>query len=395
VISKADLRLAAILCGLVGLYDVVYLATTITRTATLGYSVDVMFPDFMVFHAAARAAIEGKLALVYDNAALTHLQNTLYKAYLPYDLGFRPFLYPPLWLLDVLLFGFLSLHVALAIFLALTIAAACVGMRAAGLPTPAILLVVASPAAIWVLLAGQNTFLSVALFYGGFALLERKPIWAGVLLGLLAYKPQVWVLVPLALLCAREWRALAATAATVIVLSLVTLVLFGSSTWLAFLDAARTASSGAAAAEMYERVHAHMTTLLAAGKMLGLSTNTAMVLQVAGFAGGVAAVVWAFWRHGPSPERTAVLVTATFLVSPYTLNYDLLLLMPAAALLFLWPPHLPGERIIHLAVWLIPHLGLQLNAAGMPLIPVVVLLFGAVAVLRLAKVELPRPSAAR
>jgi hypothetical protein len=384
--SAADLRLAAIVCGIVGLYDVLYVATTLTGTAVLGYKIDLLFPDFLVFHAAARAFFEGKLDVVYDTFALTHLQNTLYAARLPYELGFRPFLYPPLWLLDLLPFGLLPVGTSVAAFLILTAAAATNALRSLGLRLEAALAILVSPAAVWVVIAGQNTYLSLALLYGGFALLERRPVLAGVLLGVLAYKPQVWVLVPLALLCAREWRALAAAVATVLALTLATLPLFGFDLWLDFIAAARQASSGRAAAEMFERVHAHMTTLLAAAKILGAGDGTAMALQVAGSLVAVAAVIWAFALHGSSQARTAVLVTATFLVSPYTLNYDLLLMMPAVALLFLHPPaggYLPGERIAYLAVWLIPHFCLELNAAGLPITPLVVLGFGAVALMRL------------
>ena len=112
-------------------------------------------------------------------------------------------------------------------------------------------------------------------------------------------------------------------------------------------------------------------------------------------------MVWSFARHPASHARTAVLVTATFLASPYTLNYDLLLLMPAAALLFLQPPsagYRPGERLVYLAVWLIPHFCMTLNHAGIPLTPVVILLFGAFAIARLRaapKVELLEAADAR
>jgi hypothetical protein len=399
--SRTDLRLAALICGAVGLYDVVFVVTAIAGLAVLGYRFDVLFPDFLVFHAAAQAALEGKLSVIYDTAALTDLQNKLYAARLPRELDFRPFLYPPPWLLDLLPFGLLPVGAAVASFLVLTAGLCAAALRALALSWPSILAILVAPAAAWVVIAGQNTFLSVALLYGGFSLLERRPWLAGVLLGLLAYKPQVWLLVPLALLAARAWRPLSALVATVLALLLVTLLLFGTEAWLAFLTAARHASTGQAAAEMYERVHTHMTTLLAAGKILGLTDGPAIALQLAGSALAVVSVVWGFARHPASHARTALLVTATFLVSPYTLNYDLLLLMPAAAFLFLQPPsagYRPGERLIYLAVWLTPHLCMTLNDAGVPLTPAVILLFGALAVARLRavpKVELPEAVGAR
>ncbi|WIM10916.1 glycosyltransferase family 87 protein [Enhydrobacter sp.] len=399
--SKTDLRLAAFVCGSISLYDVAVVVTTITGIALVSYRVDVLFPDFLVFHAAARAAIEGKLSVIYDTAALTDFQNKLYAARLPFELGFRPFLYPPPWLLGILPFGLLPIGIAVAAFLVLTATFCTIALRSMKLTWAAVLVIVTSPAAVWVVLAGQNTFLSIALLYGGLALLERKPIAAGVLLGLLAYKPQVWLLVPVALLAARAWRPLVTVATTVILLLVTSLLAFGSNTWFDFIAAARHASSGTAAAEMYARVHVHMTTLLAAAKTLGLSDQSAMTLQLLGSAVAVGVVAWVFYRHPASHARTALLVTATFLVSPYTLNYDLLLLMPATALLFLGASSkgcLPGERVVYLSVWLIPTVGLLLNYMGLPLTPLVILLFGAVAWARLrdaAKVELPQPATAR
>src|SRR5207248_5884528 len=135
------------------------------------------------------------------------LQSAFYGAQLPANLGFRPFLYAPTWLIALLPFGSMPVGLAAALFLIATGAACAVALRTLGLGRAAVLAILTAPAAAWVVIVGQNTFLSVALFYGAFALLGRRPVLAGVLLGLLAYKPQIWVLVPLALLCARAWRA--------------------------------------------------------------------------------------------------------------------------------------------------------------------------------------------
>jgi alpha-1,2-mannosyltransferase len=96
-----------------------------------------------------------------------------------------------------------------------------------------------------------------------------------------------------------------------------------------------------------------------------------------------------------------VLITATFLVSPYTLNYDLLLLMPAAVALFRRGVALgfyPLERSVYLMLWLMPTFGMLLNRLDLPVMPLVILSFGAIAWARLqaeSKVELPSAAAAR
>jgi alpha-1,2-mannosyltransferase len=396
--SRIDLRIAAVFCSVVGLYDVVHVYFTLSGGPVIGPIMDVLFPDFLVFHAAVRAFLEGKLALVYDIDAFTQFQNVIYPDRFRGPVLFRPFLYPPIWLLMLLPFGLLAVATSYGVFMVLTAAAATAfeGRRDGW----GWLAVITSPAAVWVVLAGQNTFLSVALFYGGLRLLDRSPAAAGILLGLLAYKPQIWVLVPLALLAARQWRALAWTAGTVAVLSLASLGIFGLDFWLAFLDAAREAGSARVANIMFERIYMHMTTLVAAARIVGLSPGIAGAIQLTGAVVAVAAVWFAFRRHRAGEARTAVLMTATFLVSPYTLNYDLLLLMPAAVALFRRGIALgfyPLERLLYLILWLMPTGGMILNRLDLPIMPLVILLFGAVAWARLqseSKVELPSAATA-
>jgi alpha-1,2-mannosyltransferase len=396
---RPDVAIAAVFCGLLGLYDLLYVLFLLTGGPLIGSRFNVLFPDFLVFHAAARAWFEGKAALIYDIDAFTRFQNAIYPDRFPNVVHFRPFFYPPIWLLMLLPFAWLAVGKAYGAFMAATaaVATALEGRR----DWWGWLAILTCPAAVWTTLAGQNTFLSVALFYGGLRLLDRSPAAAGVLLGLLAYKPQIWVLVPLALLAARQWKALAWTVGTVIVLSLLSLGVFGLDFWRAFFDAARDAGSARVVNEMFERIYMHMTTLLAAARIVGLPPGVAGAIQLAGSALAIAATWFAFRRHGTSDERTAVLATATLLVSPYTLNYDLLLLMPVVVALFRRGAaggFYPAERTVMLILWLMPTFGMVANRLDFPVMPLVILLFGCIAWLRLQaapKVELPEPAPAR
>ena len=386
--GRTDLLFAAWFCGALGLYDALYVLLMLVRGPVIGPELTVLFPDFLVFHAAIRAWAEGKAAIVYNIDAFTEFQNAIYPDRFPNVVHFRPFFYPPIWLLMLLPLAGFAVGKAYAVFMAgsAAIATALEGRR----DWWGWLAIVTSPAAVWTVLSGQNTFLSLALFYGGFHLLERSPAAAGILLGLLAYKPQIWVLVPVALLAARRWRAFAWTIGTVCLLSLVSVGVFGLDFWRAFFDAAREAGSAHVVNEMFERIFMHMTTLLAAARIVGLPAGVAGAIQLAGSALAIAAVWLAFRRHGPSEARTAVLVTATFLVSPYTLNYDLLLLMPAVVALFRQGAaegFRPMERLVHLALWLIPTFGMILNRLDLPLMPLIILAFGWFAWKRLGAVE--------
>src|SRR5260370_21856400 len=152
-----------------------------------------------------------------------------------------------------------------------------------------------------------------------------------MLLGLLSYKPQIWLLVPLAVLAARQWRAFAWMIGTVLVLSAVSLGLFSTDLWRAFFHAAQEAGSSQVTEHMYQLMYMQTTTLLAAARMLGFPAGLAGIVQFAGAALPIGAVWFAFRRDGASEARRAGLATATFFVSPDTLNSDVVLMVPAAA----------------------------------------------------------------
>jgi hypothetical protein len=243
-----------------------------------------------------------------------------------------------------------------------------------------------SPAAVHVVVSGQATFLAVALVYGGLRLLDRRPALAGILFGLLGYKPQLCLLIPVALIAARQWRALAWAAATGMVLVLASLAIFGLGTWLDFIALMR-ATSG-------ERMHLYVMEVLTAFVItpyvsmlgFGLSRGAASAIQLGLTAVAIAATWYAFRHHRSGAARTAVLLAGTFFVSPYMLNYDLLLLMPATIALYrrgAAEGFHPLEPLVYAGIWVIPTLTLYFSRYGYPIGPLFILAFLAAAVLRL------------
>jgi alpha-1,2-mannosyltransferase len=98
-----------------------------------------------------------------------------------------------------------------------------------------LVLALAFPAVFINLGHGHNGFLTAALIGAALVTLDRRPLLAGVLLGLIAYKPQFGILFPLVLAATARWRTFAAAAATVAALALITTLAFGISVWDAFL----------------------------------------------------------------------------------------------------------------------------------------------------------------
>src|SRR5690606_37204612 len=122
-------------------------------------------------------------------------------------------------------------------WLAVTLPAYLVTMRAILGDRAGYLLALGFPATLWNVTAGQNGFLTAALIGGALTLLERRPVAAGICLGLLTYKPHFGLLFPAALIAAGHWRVLITAAATAALMVLASWLAFGTETWLAFFTA--------------------------------------------------------------------------------------------------------------------------------------------------------------
>src|SRR5579863_1843942 len=97
-----------------------------------------------------------------------------------------------------------------------------------------LLLSLAFPAVLINIGHGQNGFLTAALLGGALVILDRRPLLAGILFGLLAYKPQFGLMIPIALAAGGYWRTIVAAAITVALLTLAATLAFGVQVWHAF-----------------------------------------------------------------------------------------------------------------------------------------------------------------
>jgi hypothetical protein len=147
--------------------------------------------DFIAFWGAAKLAVAGSPALAYDPAILHKVQSSAAEFGTGKSL---PFGYMPGFLLLVLPFGLLSYPAAMTVWVCLTLVAYLIALK--GLVPRAGLLALAFPPVLIDCVIGQNGFLTAALFFGGVALLERRPFVAGLLIGCLVIKPQLALLVP-------------------------------------------------------------------------------------------------------------------------------------------------------------------------------------------------------
>jgi alpha-1,2-mannosyltransferase len=313
--------------------------------------------DWMVFYTAARAYFDGNLPLIFDGDALTAALNERFVAWLATPLNLHPWVYPPTFLLLFVPFGMLAPAVSLAVFLVtgfillLAVAFLYVGR---GQPRLIILFsLVLCPAVPFNVMTGQNAFFTSALLVGGFGLIGRSPVVAGAILGVLTFKPQMWLMVPVALVAARQWRALGGAAASALVLALLSLIVFGPEIWRAWLSLVTGMDEAFRAWVTNGRLNG--MSVFASATWLGAPPAVANLAQGAAIAIAAAIVYLAFRRPALGALQLAVLLAATMLAAPHVSTSDAVLLGLAASLFVVAAGRLgPAQLMLAAAVWISP-----------------------------------------
>lgn len=282
--------------------------------------------DFIQFWSVSHIGLREHPALAYDVAYLTAVEKSL----APSLDGILPWRYPPTFYLLVLPFSLLSMRLALAGFVLVTLAlylwSFCRVIRAerSNLPHVTVsraLLCLAAFGPVWFnLMAGQTGFLTASLAAGALVCLDRRPILAGVFIGLLCIKPHLAVLFPLCLVAIGAWRAFFSAAVTVIAFTLLSMAVLGGDTLEAFLRGLHEAGQ---LLETGQSPLAKMPSVFVSLRML----HVPLVLAYAAH-GAVALVaawaVWRVWRRCRDARlRNAALMTGGFFISPYIFDYDM------------------------------------------------------------------------
>ncbi|HWA49555.1 MAG TPA: glycosyltransferase family 87 protein [Dongiaceae bacterium] len=327
--------------------------------------------DYVNVWTAARIALEGGVADLADPIRFHALQEQLLGR--PFEL--HNWSYPPHLIPLILGLGLLSYAWGFVAWSGGTFAIYATAALA-GQPRkwPLVTLLLLAPSTFFNLIAGQNGFLTGALLIGGLRLMDRRPGLAGILFGLLTVKPQLGLLLPVALVAAGAWRAILSAAITAAVMAGISMALFGIEPWIAYVQQA--APFQRAILEHAEGSFVlMMPTPFMAARLLGWGITAGYWLS--GVAGLAAATIvfWSFRRTSlPNSLRGAIFLTATLLATPYAFNYD----MPAlsAALATFVTLHLrarlrPGELLALVAAWTLPLSVMMMNGNGLPAGPLI------------------------
>lgn len=352
-LTRARVRLVALAVLAASLIGVVFL---VAGSAGLNDSYGrPLGTDFASFYAAGTLVRDGLAAQAFDQAAHFSREQAIFGATTQY----YAFQYPPVFLLAGAALAQLSYLPALVVWQIATLILYGLAMRAIVASSAPdrlwLLLAVAFPAVFINLGHGQNGFLTAALFGGALAVLDRRPLVAGLLIGLMIYKPQFGLMIPLVLLATGRWRVILAAAATVIVLVSITLIAFGPEGWPAFF--ASMTFTRTVLLEQGDVGWHKLQSVFAWVRLWGGPVALAYVIQGLVTLAVAAALIW-FWRSDARyPLKAAALLVGTLLATPFCLDYDLMLLAPAIAFLAvdgLRHGFCAWHKTVLAALWLLP-----------------------------------------
>jgi hypothetical protein len=244
-------------------------------------------------------------------------------------------------------------------------------LRLAGLGVATALAVVLSPAAFENALGGQNGALTAMALAGGLLLAPRRPLLAGALFGLLTIKPQLGLLLPVCLLAARSWAAIAWTAAFAALYVGASLLFLGADAWQRYLDVTAPFMQGIMEAPFGLAFQMQMPSPYISARAAGAGLGLAYAAQAAATVGCIIAVAWA-WRNRPSAARplaTALTLLLVPLATPYAHSYDLVCSAVGVAILAeraFREGAGPAERMALTLAWLWPGVAFMFGVLVMP-----------------------------
>jgi hypothetical protein len=306
-----------------------------------------LFYDFSVFHQAGLLADAGRAADAYDDGKMIAAEHAAF----PGSTLRLPWNYPPTFQVMLMPFGALPYIPAWLIWSgALYGFYALLARRLVHDPDKLWILLLAPGAAVN-LFFGQNGILSVVLMGAGVLLLRSRPVLGGVLLGMMAYKPQFALLVPFALLFGREWRAFAAAAISQAALMALSVALIGIEPWLAFLHKIAQPSAIFSSSSSDWRA---IPSVMIFARSLGFGPDVSSFCHWTVAALAAAGALWIWHKTQDGPIRAAVLAAATLVVTPYLRAYDLVLLVLPVAVLLSRSKTSLIEKIVIFSAWLIP-----------------------------------------
>lgn len=285
--------------------------------------------DFSEVYAAGKMALNGHAADAWSWPKHFAIQRQIHH---DADVPVYGWHYPPPFLLIASTLAMLPYLPALIVWQTITLGVFARLMYWLVPRRETLLLVFAAPVTLVCVTHGHNGFLTALLLGAGLALQEEKPFPAGLLLGCLIYKPQFALVIPPLLLATRNWRAIVGAATSATVLIALTFALWGWPVWQSFIESLPLTRQ--VVIEQGNTGWYKIMSPFAGVRMWGGSIKAAYYVQAFYTLSSIIAVSWVSWRNERPELRNALVCAAAILSTPYVLDYDLVIILPALA--WLW-----------------------------------------------------------
>lgn len=328
--------------------------------------------DFVNVWTTGKLVLSGAFDDIYRVARFDAFQETLTGG----DIGHRLWANPPHSLLFVAPFGLGSYYAAYAGWTLAGLAVLVAGARRCGFDWLQTALLALSPAAIYSIGDGQSGNLVTGLLLfsvaAGAAGRRSSPLAAAIL----TIKPQAGFLLPLLWAVERRWTLILATGIVTLGLLVLSVAFFGTGPWKDYLGDTLPELSGLEREGTGPFLYMIPSAFIAM-RVLGAEADVALWVHLA-FACTVAALLaFGLWRIADTRQRTAMILIATCLMTPYLHRYDLGILLAGALLLLPMQAgrtpasrHAPALAAIA-AAWAVPLLVGPLASLGAPVSPLI------------------------
>lgn len=330
--------------------------------------------DFVNLWTTGKMILSGAAGAIYDPAAFSAFQQTL----VPADIGLRLWVYPPHSLLVTWPFGIVGYFFGFALLSLLGLFLLAFGARRFGFGWKETAVLVLSPAALSCVAFGQTGNIAAGLLLVALSArsrLDASPIAAAALLTI---KPQTGFLLPLIWIGQKRWLLVASTGIAALALMGLSVAWFGIEAWRDYLGLTMPMLSA------LERFGSGPFTVMIPSvfmslRLVGLDGDRALLIHAIFAAAVLLTLVWRLWHTGSQDRRTAMMLVATVLITPYTHMYDLTILVVAALLMLRSAQRENGWRKALFSracavLWLAPYLVYGLGIFGVPITPLLLVI---------------------
>jgi alpha-1,2-mannosyltransferase len=274
--------------------------------------------DFSGFWATSLMVLSGEAAQVYDDNKIFAVEKSItgmdYK---------NPIPYPPIWFLIVAPLALLAYIPSLILWLTLTFLTFSYVTYRCAPHTLTIWLTFSFPGTFQNVIHGQNGFLTTSILGLAMLMIDKYPLMAGLVLGLLSFKPHLVMIIPLFLFAGRSWRTLLGLSISVSLLSLTSVILFGLDPWFSFFE--KIPFMLYLLKNEFLQMHQVVSTV-GALLLMGLPYKAAIWIHLLLSVIAIGLTFLAWYKDEQLYIKHSLLVLTILLVTPYAHSYDLTLL---------------------------------------------------------------------